>query len=68
MFYVIDPMQKWLNLNYCFVRIQNSLTNLVEDNKFVTIFVSKTWLVRLLTMVPVCGTGLFSSRFIVQRE
>ena len=37
----IDPMQKWLPLNYSFVRIQNSLTNLVWDNKFFTIFVSK---------------------------
>ena len=33
----IDPMQKWLPLNYSFVRIQNSLTNLVWDNKFFTI-------------------------------
>ena len=32
-------MQKWLPLNYAFVRIQNSLTNLVQDNKFLTIFV-----------------------------
>ena len=31
--YVIDPMQN--------VRIQNSLTNLVRDNKFFAIFVSK---------------------------
>ena len=38
---VIDPMQKWLPLNYSLVRIQNSLTNLVRDNKFFTIFVSK---------------------------
>ena len=37
----IDPMQKWLPLNYSFVRIQNSLTNLVWNNKFFTIFVSK---------------------------
>ena len=43
----IDPMQKWLPLNYSFVRIQNSLTNLVRDNKVFTIFVSKTRLVRL---------------------
>ena len=43
----IDPMQKWLPVNYSFVRIQNSLTNLVRDNKFFTIFVSKTRLVRL---------------------
>ena len=34
----IDPMQKWLPLNYSFVRIQNSLTDLVRDNKFFTIF------------------------------
>ena len=27
-------MQKWLPLNYSFVRIQNSLTNLDRDNKF----------------------------------
>ena len=33
-------MQKWLPLNY-FVRIQNSLTNLVQDNKFFTIFFLK---------------------------
>ena len=31
----IDPMQKWLPLNYSFVRFQNSLTNLVRDNKFL---------------------------------
>ena len=37
----IDPMQKWLPSNYSFVRIQNSLTNLVRENKFFTIFVSK---------------------------
>ena len=29
----IDPRQKWLPLNYSFVRIQKSLTNLVQDNK-----------------------------------
>ena len=40
-------MQKWLPLNYPLVRIQNSLTNLVWDNKFFTIFVSKMRLVRL---------------------
>ena len=34
-------MQKWLPLNYSFVHIQNSLTNLARDNKFFTIFVSK---------------------------
>ena len=44
----IDPMQKWLPLNYSFVRIQNSLTNLVWANKFFTIFVSETRLVRLI--------------------
>ena len=44
---LIDLMQKWLPLNYSFVHIQNSLTNLVPDNKFFTIFVSKTRLVRL---------------------
>ena len=37
----IDPIQKWLSLNYYFVHIQNSLTNLIWDNKFFTIFVSK---------------------------
>ena len=45
---LIDPMQKWPPLNYSFVRIQNSLTNLVRNNKFFTIFVSKTRLVRLI--------------------
>ena len=30
-----------------FVRIQNSLTNLVRDNKFFRILISKTRLVRL---------------------
>ena len=44
----IDPMQKWLPLTYSFVRIQNSLTNLVRDSKFFTIFSSKTRLVRLI--------------------
>ena len=44
----IDPMQKWLSLNYLFVRIQNSLTNLTQDNKFFTIFVSESRLVRLV--------------------
>ena len=43
----IDPMQKWLPLNNSFVPIQNRLTNLIRDNKFFTIFVSKTSLVRL---------------------
>ena len=32
-------MQKWLPLNYFFVHIQNSPTNLVRDNKFFRIFV-----------------------------
>ena len=44
---LIDPMQKWLPLNYSFVHVQNSLANLIRDNKFFTIFVSKTRLVRL---------------------
>ena len=44
----IDPRQKWLPLNYSFVRIQNSLTNLFRVNKFFTIFGSKTRLVRLI--------------------
>ena len=43
----IDPMQKWLPLNYSFVHIQNSPSNLVRDNKFFRIFVSKTRLVGL---------------------
>ena len=34
-------MQKWLPLNYSFVLIQNSLTNLVRNNKFFTIFCLK---------------------------
>lgn len=29
----IDPMQKWLLVTYSFVRIQDSLTNLVLENK-----------------------------------
>ena len=45
--FTIDPMQKWLPLNYSFVHIQNSLINLARDNKFFRIFVSKTRLVRL---------------------
>ena len=36
------PYARWLPLNYSFVLIQNSLTNLVRDDKFFTIFVSKT--------------------------
>ena len=43
----IAPMQKWLPLNYSLVCIQNSLNNLIRDNKFFTISVSKTRLVRL---------------------
>ena len=31
--FVIDPMQKWLPLNYYFVHIQNSPTNLVFETK-----------------------------------
>ena len=31
-------MQKWLYLNYSFVCIQNSLTNLAWDNKFFTLY------------------------------
>ena len=46
--YLMDPMQKWLPLKYSFVCVQNSLTNLVRDNKLFTIFVSKTKLVRLI--------------------
>ena len=38
---IINHIQKWLPLNNSFVHIQNSLTNLVQDNKFFTIFVSK---------------------------
>ena len=34
---IIGPIQIWLTLNYSFVRIQNSLMNLVRDNKFFTI-------------------------------
>jgi len=41
-------MQKWLPVDDSFARIQNSLTNLVWDNKLFTIFVSKTRLVRLI--------------------
>ena len=37
----MHPMQKWLLLNYSFVRIQNSLGNLVWDDKFFTIFFLK---------------------------
>ena len=44
-------MQKWLPLNYSFVRIQNSLTNLFRDKKFFTIFVSKTRSVRLFLIL-----------------
>ena len=43
----VDPMQKWLPLNYSFVYIQNSPTNLVRNKKFFRIFVSKTRLVGL---------------------
>ena len=31
----IDPMQKWLPLNYSFVHIQNSPTNLVFETKIL---------------------------------
>ena len=30
--------REWLPLNYSFVRIQSSLTNLVRDNKFLQVF------------------------------
>ena len=43
----IDPMQKWLPLNYSLVCIQKNLTGLVQDNKFFGILMSKTKLVRL---------------------
>ena len=33
--YAIDPMQKWLPLNYSFVFIQNSLTNLAFEIKIL---------------------------------
>ena len=33
----MGPIQIWLTLNYSFVHIQNSLMNLVRDNKFFTI-------------------------------
>ena len=43
----IDHVQKRLPLNYSFVHIQNFLTNLPRDNKFFTVLISKTRLVRL---------------------
>ena len=42
------PYAKMAAIKLFFVRIQNSLTKLVRDNKFFTIFVSKTRLVRLI--------------------
>ena len=45
---LINPMQNWLPLIYSFVPIKKSLTNVVWENKFFTIFVSKTRLVRLV--------------------
>ena len=45
--FLFDPMQKSLSLNYSFVHIQNSPTNLVRDSKFFRIFVAKTGLVGL---------------------
>ena len=41
------PCAKMAALNYYFVHIQKSLANLVRDNKFFIIFVSKTRSVRL---------------------
>ena len=35
-YYHIDPMQKWLPLNYSFIHIQNSLTNLVFETNEVS--------------------------------
>ena len=39
-------MQKWLRLNYSFVLIQNSLTNLVFEIKIIKNLLSGTRLVR----------------------
>ena len=44
---VIDPMQKWLPLNYSFVHIQNSPTNLVFETKILKNLLSRTRLVGL---------------------
>ena len=38
---IYRPYEKCVLLNYSFVCIQNSLTNLVRENKFFTILVSK---------------------------
>ena len=43
----VDPLQKWLPLNYSFVHIQNSLTNLVFDTKNSKELLSRARLVRL---------------------
>ena len=43
----IDPMQKWLPLNYSFVHIQNSPTNVVFETKILKNLLSRTRLVVL---------------------
>ena len=44
---LIDPMQKWLPLNYSVDHIQKCLTSFVPDNKCFRFLISKTRLVRL---------------------
>ena len=44
---VIDPVQKWLPLNYSFVHIRNSPTNLVFETKILKNLLSRTRLVGL---------------------
>ena len=44
----IDPMQKWLPLNYSFVHIQNSPTNLVFETKILKNLLSLTRSVGLI--------------------
>ena len=43
----IDPMQKWLPLNYSFVHIQKSPTNLVFEAKILKNLLSRARLVGL---------------------
>ena len=44
---LIDPLQKWLPLNYSLVHIQNSLTNLGFETKILKNLLSRARLVRL---------------------
>ena len=61
----VDPMQKWLPLNYSFVHIQNSLTNLVRDNNFFTNEVSGAILKTRYCPLSIARCDLLAAIFVM---